>query len=902
MIPGFVGTTLRRLLAGALALSFIGAPIPSPRPAAAAGYLTDSGVHAPPTNGTYAYYSTYGVFGPDQSGFPRQGESFVDPVFGSTIKRLTNEMGHHSDSEIYSKNGYFNANGTLVHHRSQSGHNIISTATGQVVRAGVAFNTDSSFAPDDPDAWYYYAFGDTTLYKYSVSTGARTVVKTFPGAIGQNGGSVDWIDRTGRYMVLRIGGATRVYDKVSDTLYAGSIPSSYGGGGGWISISPDANYVITSTPPNSSHSWKIDHANKSVSTSPVLFWTLCGGHADVVSASDGKTYFVSFDCHTTGSIYRADVSLPQSASNVPQQLSQNRKLVQLDSWADVDGHFSRVSKGVLQDWVFASVESGDDDFDSSVSSWRPYKQEIFMMNVLTGEMRRLAHHRSRGLTSSYYYQPRVNATWDGRLIAWTSNFGYNGTGYADLYTLAVDGAGSGGSTPPPPPPPASAPTVSFTNPQTDATVSGTVTVSLQASGGSGSGYTYSVKAGTSDVYTGTNNSFSWNTTSSANGSVTLTATVTDSAGTGTATRVVTVSNQSSTGGTGSSDTVPPTVTITRPTGTVQAGTSVRVRAEATDNVKLARLELWGAGKTFATFPCSSTSCTGRTDWSTGSLAAGSYIVNAVAIDAAGNRTVSAPVTIVKGAGPTVPSGATSTSTATTSGGSTTTATGSTSTGATPDGSTAGISTSSTDTTPPTVSLTQPTGTVWTTSSIQVGAQATDNAGLARIDLWGGGKIFATLPCSTTTCSGSVSWATGSLPAGSYEVNAVAVDKAGQRTVSATVTIVKDLTSPTYPSGAPITTAASTLPTVAITSPASGAWTGNSIMVSAAAAANVTVSTLQFYGDGSLFGTVSCPGSTRCSGTVQWLTGSLASGSHTVTAVATDSSGNRWTSSPVTILK
>src|SRR5256714_4443345 len=109
-------------MAGAGAFQFVRPPLPTPRPAVAAGYVTDSVVHAPPSSGTYAYYSTYGVFGPDQSAFPRQGESFVDPVFGSTIKRLTSETGQQSDSEIYSKNGYFNADGTLVHHRSPSGH------------------------------------------------------------------------------------------------------------------------------------------------------------------------------------------------------------------------------------------------------------------------------------------------------------------------------------------------------------------------------------------------------------------------------------------------------------------------------------------------------------------------------------------------------------------------------------------------------------------------------------------------------------------------------------------------------------------------------------------------------------------------------------------------------------
>ncbi|HUF92412.1 MAG TPA: Ig-like domain-containing protein, partial [Candidatus Limnocylindria bacterium] len=162
---------------------------------------------------------------------------------------------------------------------------------------------------------------------------------------------------------------------------------------------------------------------------------------------------------------------------------------------------------------------------------------IVMANVLTGEVRRLAHHRSRGISGgSYYYQPRVSAGWDGTRVAWASNFGYNGSNYGDIYAIAVD---SSGSEPPPP----GTPTVTFTNPAAGATLSGTVTVTLNATGGSGTGYTYTLAVDGVNVYSGTNNSFNWNTTNVSNASHTLKATVTDSAGTaGTASRTVTVSN------------------------------------------------------------------------------------------------------------------------------------------------------------------------------------------------------------------------------------------------------------------------------------------------------------------------------------------------------------------------
>jgi hypothetical protein len=681
------------------------------------------------------------------------GDSYVDPVFGSTIRRLTNELGHHSFSEIYSKNGFFNANGTLAHHRTPSGHNIVNTRTGQVVRAGVAFNSDSSFAPDDPDAWYYFAIGDTTLYKYSVSTGNRTVVKTFPGALGRLGGSTDWIDRTGRYMALSIGGATRVYDRVAGVLYAGAIPGSYGGSGGWVSISPDASYVITSTPPRSSHSWRIDHANQTVSTTPVLFWTLCGGHADVVSASNGKTYFVSFDCNSTAGVYAVDVTLPQSHSNVSQQLSQNRKLFQA-SWSD-SGHFSRVSRGALRDWMFITVESGDDGFTSTTANWRPFKQEIVMANVLTGELRRLAHHRSRGLSESYYYQPRVSASWDGNVVLWTSNMGYSSDGYADLYAIEVAGGDVTPPPPPPPPPPPGSLTVNFVNPGSGATVSGTTNVLLSAS--NGTGLTYSVTAAGATVYAGTNNGFAWNTTASPNGSCTLTAKVTDSAGrVATATRTVTVTNGTPTDGL--------RVSITTPRTGAWTGNSILLGAQASSGAKLRYIQLWAGGRTVATLPCSATSCTGSYRWMTGTLRNGAYLVNAVAFDDAGRRATSAAVTIYKGAKtPTYASGAP--------------------TGGTPTG----------DLTQPTSAITSPPSGTWTGNSLKVSMRATDNVAVKSLTLYANGVLaptLGTLTCSSAACQGTVTWLSGTLPKGKHTLTAVATDAAGNRTTSAPITINK----------------------------------------------------------------------------------------------------------------
>jgi hypothetical protein len=103
--------------------------------------------------------------------------------------------------------------------------------------------------------------------------------------------------------------------------------------------------------------------------------------------------------------------------------------------------------------------------------------------------------------------------------------------------------------------------------------------------------------------------------------------------------------------------------------------------------------------------------------------------------------------------------------------------------------------------PPSITLAKPSSGAWTGNSIGVSPPATDDAGLVRIELWGNGGIFETMPCAATSCGGTTWWTTGALPPGAYDINAVAVDVEGNRTVSATVTIYKDAKSPAYPSGA-----------------------------------------------------------------------------------------------------
>ena len=397
---------------------------------AAAQGLTDTLTHTPPTSGAQPY-SPPGTWLPGQPGFPAAGQAYVDPVFGTTIRRLTNDFPGQSHSDIYSINGFWSADNRYWFHRRATGWVIVDAATGAVVRSGVPSSTlgIAQFDPVNPDVYYYISGAD--LRQYSVSAGSSSVVKTFPATLGELGGSIDYVDRTGRYFLVNYSGALHVWDKATDTTFAGSVPAAFGSG--YAGISPDGQWLIQNTT-----SYAIDLAGQTLAVSGTTFWTLCGSapHLDVMSASDGKTYAIVPNCTDAPENYRVDVSLP--AGTMAQQKSQAVHLFDYD-WQDAE-HFACAGTGANQDWCFVSVDSTDDTF-ADPGTWRPYKQEIVMVQMVPPfTVRRLAHHRSRSIPASYYYQPRPSASWDGTKVAWASNYGYDtgtSSAYADIWALEL---------------------------------------------------------------------------------------------------------------------------------------------------------------------------------------------------------------------------------------------------------------------------------------------------------------------------------------------------------------------------------------------------------------------------------------------------------------------------------
>ena len=406
--------------------------------------ILDAGIYPPPVGGTY----DYNTFKPGAAGFPALGGTYVDPVFGSTIRRITNIGAKVGDDDSYSHN-WSNANGTYLFYTGDAmpALSILNTTTGALAYSGQPFGTsryEINWHPTDPNKYFYLS--GSNLMERNLTTQTSATLRTFPGALQLMGGSLNWVDRTGDLFVVMYGGTAKVWKRSTNSLYTGSVTPL--NGGGWVSITPDGNYLVTaagpSAPPNiEHHSYQINHATTSIGGTPTQFWGLCGDHGVLVSATNGKNYFITFDCNDKPGLYRVDITLNQAGKTYAQQQAANQKLVTLSFGPPTntnDGHLTSVQVCPNANWVFFDSESfSTDGFNGSTSNWVAYKSEIMVMNVLTLEVRRLAHHRSRGINApsvGYYTQPRISVSGDGSVVSWASNMNISSpVGYADIYGI-----------------------------------------------------------------------------------------------------------------------------------------------------------------------------------------------------------------------------------------------------------------------------------------------------------------------------------------------------------------------------------------------------------------------------------------------------------------------------------
>lgn len=192
---------------------------------------------------------------------------------------------------------------------------------------------------------------------------------------------------------------------------------------------------------------------------------------------------------------------------------------------------------------------------------------------------------------------------------------------------------------------------------------------------------------------------------------------------------------------GGSDTIPPSVSISSPTSGQTVSGNVAISASAFDNVGVSGVQFKLDG---ADIGAEDTTSPYSISWDTTTVSDGSYTFTATARDAAGNQTTSTPVdvTISNGGG-------------------------------------------GSDTIPPSVSITAPTGGQTVSGTIAVSATASDNVGVAGVQFKLDGADLGT---EDTTSPYSITWNTTTVSDGSHTLTTTARDAAGNQTTSNLVNV------------------------------------------------------------------------------------------------------------------
>lgn len=403
--------------------TFTTASAPPPPPDPGGGVITDHNVYPEPA----------------APALPAAGGTFVDPTFGTTIMRVTDEHDGQSNFNYYSYWPTFNLDDTkffvacdnspMLYRFDPAGFRIISKGPlfDQVLPGGGYMSTeDAEWSGTNPNLLYgYYGL---KLWAFDVTARTYILIKDFTGLVPAG----------------YLGQMSRSLD---DNIFAFTLKDPNYAPTGYMVWQRDQNRIVR---------------NVSLSNFDEVELDKTGRYLVVKALFGGGVDFQVVDLQTGGAQGLTDPAPDYS----PGHSDNGRNIVVgYDDWNNqytvrslANPHqFQRViSFG--SDWSQANHLSmlGDNEswclisnFTNGTSPVGPFRQEIFQASTDgTQSVRRLAHHHS--VYRDYWDTPRADISRSGRFVAFTSNWGSSTR--RDVFIIKVpqgSGSGGGGDTTPP---------------------------------------------------------------------------------------------------------------------------------------------------------------------------------------------------------------------------------------------------------------------------------------------------------------------------------------------------------------------------------------------------------------------------------------------------------------------
>ena len=398
------------------------------------------GIYTSTLPGSFAYVTNRSVLiPPNYSTFqpPAKGGSYIDPVFGSAVKRISDAMttvDAGSGGKVtsigpeYSTMSPFNKDNTrlLIQHFS---YFALYDGDGNFLKDLYQYRVHASAEPrwSRTDSNVFYFINGNQLKSFNIGTNAVSVVHTFTeySAISGKGESDISFDGT-HFVFCGSGRYVFVYDLANDTkgpaldINGHPVDSLY--------ITPDNHVTITWLTVGSNRYNGIEMFDQNMNFLRQL--THAGGHMDVTRDTNGDEVLV------WANFADAALTTPCTAGVTKIRLADAK---QTCIWKGDWGEAVHVSGTDNSGWAF--VEAYTSKTLNPATDWTPYQGELLQVKLDGTEVRRLAHHRSRAFPgNTYTYTPRMSASRDGTKIVYASNYGLQSilgypANYSDAYLI-----------------------------------------------------------------------------------------------------------------------------------------------------------------------------------------------------------------------------------------------------------------------------------------------------------------------------------------------------------------------------------------------------------------------------------------------------------------------------------
>ncbi len=409
-----------------------------PEPASAGTYLSDSNLYPVPSISR-----------------PPLRSPMVDPVFGSTVTRLTDLSMVPDDPTVptrgirheYSRYPALNAGNTLMAvlilgGASRGQHQVRNMATGALVRAipRDGLDTEVSWHPTDPNL-IFYRYANQVRF-YHVDTGQAETVMTFPeyGAIRtreEGRPSDNW--RYFAFLGYPPGDWTKADIVVADLVdrkvvsrWTNVTPLP-----DWVSMSPSGEYVVVQFVSSlGTRMYRRDDLSYIRTAFPDF------SHSDFAIDAAGDDTLVYY---AVSSAECADFAGKAGVASARLRDGKKTLLYENHFWWGV--HASGMASRTHRGWVLIT------SYTQPTTVQKPLMRELFWLKMDgSGEVRRIAHHHSDvaiGTTDKdYWAEPHGTSSWDGSVAVFSSVWGVP---YGPIDFYKVTGSWFDASPPPPPP-------------------------------------------------------------------------------------------------------------------------------------------------------------------------------------------------------------------------------------------------------------------------------------------------------------------------------------------------------------------------------------------------------------------------------------------------------------------